>query len=791
MVKNILHFLKAKTAISGQSLNRLVLLVLLSLVITVILTATTGKLPGAIKEGDIAAKDIFADQNFKFIDLEATEKLKDEAAEKIFPVYDFEYDAYSMLRSRVEGAFQNARKLSDSFKGKAGDEEALKKKFLEDLDTDLSDDEYAVLRKDGFSEELTQAMTALFEPMLKKFVCTDKASLMGREDMGIMMRVIRTGLSSKAEDDQILNQYPDEESFIDVAAIQGLDEVQTYYSKKTPLEIQDQLSLDFINLDKIRLAVALWPKFVQPNLHLNKIETELRRDKARHNIQNTVYKEIQKGQIIINRGMRYTKNVIDIIAALKDARLNTNLFLRFAGIYIYIASMLALVYIFSYKHLTHFTPTFKDLFFISLSLVAGIMLVRLSSLFGTILKDGINFPIDLKTFYFLMPAALGSLLVGSILNSQSALVHAVVSALITGIYFENEQDLSVYILLTNVFAAHIISGVERRSTVLRYGVFLGLFNALIVFTFNLMTTLSRPESVISGLLATHVIAAFIGGVFSSLAMLAVSPAVETLFNYTTNIKLLELANMNHPLLREMIVRAPGTYHHSQLVGILSEAGARAIDANALLARVASYYHDIGKMKKAQYFIENQKGVNPHDRLPPSMSALIIAAHVRDGLDMAAEYKLPKIISDMIPEHQGTKLIGYFYEKARQYNLENDKGPVDERDFRYPGPKPQSREAGVIMMADAVEAAVRSLSEKSPQKIRNMVEKLINKHFADGQLNECNLTLKDINHVIEAFVKILIGIYHQRVEYPENKAPTLTLATSDAKKDSNLQLPSLH
>lgn len=248
--------------------------------------------------------------------------------------------------------------------------------------------------------------------------------------------------------------------------------------------------------------------------------------------------------------------------------------------------------------------------------------------------------------------------------------------------------------------------------------------------------------------------------------------------------------MNHPLLREMIVRAPGTYHHSQLVGILSEAGTRAIGGNWLLARVASYYHDIGKMKKPQYFIENQKGDNPHDRLSPSMSAMIIEAHVKDGIDMALEHKLPKVIADFIPEHQGTKLIGFFFDKAKKMAASDDP-PIDEKRYRYNGPKPQSRESGVVMLADTIEAAVRSMSEKTPQKIRAMVEKLVNNHFVDAQLDECELTLRDLHMIVDAFVKILIGIYHQRVEYPEmpSKLPvSLVKSFSHDTEDPHHQPP---
>ncbi|HQG13984.1 MAG TPA: HDIG domain-containing protein, partial [bacterium] len=236
----------------------------------------------------------------------------------------------------------------------------------------------------------------------------------------------------------------------------------------------------------------------------------------------------------------------------------------------------------------------------------------------------------------------------------------------------------------------------------------------------------------------------------------------------SDIKLLELANLNHPLLRELIVRAPGTYHHSHLVGILGEAAAESIGANPLLVRVGAYYHDIGKLKKPQYFIENSKsGENKHEKISPNMSALVISAHVKDGMELALSSGIPKRIADMIPQHHGTRLMSYFYAKAKE-GENPDVEKVDEKDFRYPGPKPQTREAAILMLADTVEASVRALKEKGSARIQQTVERSINDIFAESQLDDCELTLQDLHDIAKAFVRILLGIYHQRIEYPKNE-----------------------
>jgi putative nucleotidyltransferase with HDIG domain len=304
--------------------------------------------------------------------------------------------------------------------------------------------------------------------------------------------------------------------------------------------------------------------------------------------------------------------------------------------------------------------------------------------------------------------------------------------------------------------------VKDRAGMLRSGLIVGAVSVPVIFFFALVEG--------KGLSADMLITAAFSFVGNSLAIpmivLALTPLIEAIFGYASDFKLLELANLNHPALKELIVQAPGTYHHSIILGSLVEAAAEAIGANPLLARSCAYYHDIGKGRNPLYFGENQKGENRHDALAPAMSAVIIKRHVTEGVEMAKQYKLPKLVADAIPQHHGTRLVGYFHHKAiKEQDGKENPQPIDESIYRYPGPKPQFREAALVMIADGVEAISRTIPEPTSANLDGLVHKYINVIFAEGQLDECDLTLRDLNLIAESFMRTLEGIYHARPEYP--------------------------
>lgn len=300
------------------------------------------------------------------------------------------------------------------------------------------------------------------------------------------------------------------------------------------------------------------------------------------------------------------------------------------------------------------------------------------------------------------------------------------------------------------------------------GVAIGAVNAALVAALGILEKRGL-ESLLneSGL-------AFLNGILSVILAIGLLPFLEGAFNVITPFKLLELADPNHPLIKRLLIEAPGTWHHSLMVGNLAEAAIRAIGGNALLARVGAYYHDIGKLKRPNFFKENQLGDNPHERLTPNLSTLVITSHTRDGDELAVKYRLPKAIRDIIRQHHGTTLVAYFYHKAAQ----SEKEGVDRNNFRYEGPVPDTRESAVVLLADSVEAAVRSIPDKTQGKIEGLVRKIIRDKLDDGQLDRCDLTLGDLSRIADSFLQVLGGVFHERPEYPEIERPPVADAVDN-------------
>ena len=513
--------------------------------------------------------------------------------------------------------------------------------------------------------------------------------------------------------------------------------------------------------DIVKLSYPILIAFLKPNLIYDKTETDNRINEAVSNVP--LSKDIVlENERILNKHEIITKDILEKLHSLaanqSERQLRSggiNAVLPYLGRFLTIAVALSFLLLFIYF-------SRKQLFF-SLKKMLMVYLIFLIILSATFLIDQFELVPNIR---FLIPVSIASMLLTIFFDARFAFIGTVSLSIMVGLLRGNDFDLMVVSLFAGTISTFFVREIQARSWMIK---------AILSISFAYFLSISSLEilkhSDFTNLTEMWLYGG-INGLFSPILAYALMIIFEYIFQLTTNSTLLELSDLNKPLLRELAIRAPGTYHHSIMVGNLSEAAAEAIGANALLARVASYYHDIGKMEKPEYFVENQKGgKNPHEKLAPTMSCLILINHVKRGLEIAEEHSLPQEIKNFIPEHHGTNLIKYFFQKAKE---SKDESEINEDAFRYHGPKPQSKESGIVMLADSVEAGSRTLKEPTVGRIRNMVSTFIQERLLESELDECPLTVKDLKLVKESFVNSLTGIFHGRIEYPgHEKRPVKT------------------
>ncbi|MGE5415228.1 MAG: HD family phosphohydrolase [Acidobacteriota bacterium] len=457
-------------------------------------------------------------------------------------------------------------------------------------------------------------------------------------------------------------------------------------------------------------------------------------------------------QAIVRDGEVITKEHIDILEQMGMQR-SRDTWATLAGtaLFVLVFMALALIYLKQYHRVIYIKFKMKVL----LGLIF-ILVICCAKLITSISSGNPDWN---TTASYLIPVATGSMLVAILLNQNLAFVFTFVVALFVGLMTEvNQISFALVAFVGGSVGIYRITRLDQNGDLVLSSLYIAGANVVSIITVTLVQTGFSPD------LWMGIAFGAGNGIISAVLTIGLLPFLENGFAVTSMVRLLELVNPNQPLLRRLLVEAPGTYHHSIMVGNLAESAANTIGANVLLVRVGAYYHDIGKLKRPYFFVENQIGSeNPHEKIAPSLSALIITSHIKDGVELTKQYKIPRLISKFIEQHHGTSLVKYFYSRA----LEDDKeGNVNEETFRYEGPKPQSREVALVMLADSVEAAVRSMNDPSPGRIEGMVHRIIKDKLYDGQMEECCLTFRDLNLVADAFTKVLNGVYHNRVEYPE-------------------------
>ena len=705
--------------------------------------------------GETVDRDLRADTSFEYVDRAETELRRAGASEKVLPVYDLYGGAAGEVSGRIGTAFDTARRsfadalLSAQAGGRddlsAEETSAISLAFLRDLQLSLDAEDVERTAKQKWSRNVERAAREMVEMAMRSYIVADRSVLPHGVDAIRMVRLLGDQQDEFVHDDlgQLL----------------------------TPAEARQKVSLYALeNTDaadaSIRCAVAIARAGIQPNLFPNPRDTAERRLRARQGVEEVVH-TVSRGAMIAREGEVLTPTQVDMLRAMQVGQSGPGRLGMILALIAFCGLVFASVAQYVQGAFVRRPDSPRELEASAILLLLMMILARITVELSVPLADAVGLGAEASAFWLLVPVAGGAMLVRILINAETALVWSLLTAAMLGMMMEQQVMYTLFFAISGVTAAGAVAANQERLGVLRAGLVTGLVNAAAALLMQLVRV-----HLGDGALATDGAGAlplwdvgfsFVGGALSGVLVLGLVPVFE-LFGFVTDYRLMELANLNHPLLRQLMLRAPGTYHHSVTVAQLSEAAAEAVGANALHVRVSCYFHDIGKAVNPKYFIENQRGgPNPHDRLPPRTSARVIINHVTDGEAIAKQYKLPKPILDGITMHHGTGLIQYFYVKARE--AAGDDEVVDESDFRYPGNLPDTREAGIMMLADKCEAATRTLKDKSPVNLRALIQRLVNSTLMDGQLEKCPLTVKEIYTIVESFTETLLGIYHHRIEYP--------------------------
>ncbi|SFJ08844.1 HD family phosphohydrolase [Thermoflavimicrobium dichotomicum] len=488
-------------------------------------------------------------------------------------------------------------------------------------------------------------------------------------------------------------------------------------------------------------------------------KTEKMREVAREEVEAI---QIRKGQIIVSAGEEITTDQYRKLQVLGLIKEKNNPW-PYLGLALLTGLMLKLLFF----YIRRFHPKMHE---DHPKLLMFILILLLTLLSMKIIAIGQN--LKWSTLGYFAPVSFGAMLITLLINVELAFGGVMVLGVAASILFNNENHMlfdfrfALVSFISGATSAFALAGVKRRSSILQAGLIASLTSVVPIIAISFM----NPSDMNWQTLLMSTGFGMANGIFSAVLTIGFLPIFESMFGILSPLRLLELGNPNHPLLRKLLIEAPGTYHHSVIVGNLSEAAAEAIGADGLLARVGAYYHDVGKIKRPQFFIENQiNRQNPHDKISPNLSKTIIISHARDGVELLKQYKIPKPIQDIAAQHHGTTLIKYFYYKALN---ECNGCKVIEEDYRYPGPKAQFKEAAIVGICDCVEAAVRSLARPTPSRIENLVRKIIRDRLEDGQFDECHLTLKELDIVAKSVCETLQGIFHSRIEYPDEPKSTV-------------------
>jgi len=693
-----------------------------------------------LKEGEIASTDIISPLDLTIEDTETTAKRRAEAEEAVIPVYSFDENAFLNLEEKIGQFFQFGRewlKKAASPPNLTDLGKSITENFGFEIDTNVLD----TLARVNFSQDIQETLVSLIGKVSSQGIIVSKNLFIRKEP--------ERGL--------ILLRGPGNEGLIKVEEILEIRESREKFSAEV-----EKIELSSRNK---RLLESLADIFLSPNITYNKVETEARKERARARLE-TAFFRVKKGKVIIRKGDEATAETLKWLGIINQHLQAKRAWARnFAGTIL----LFALIFItlwYYLKSLLKYRAALKIYLMMGTTLILGLAVYKLSLLLAYLFSERSSLPFlsDIEAYKFAIPFQFGVILFAFLTTTSVGLIFAILNSLLVGYLFQLNFNLTLFSFIGGLGAIYGIRYYQRqkRTSALRTGLFVvAPVNIFLIFTFELI----RERSSGLDIFATEVIMSVLGGVLSASLAFLLLPLFETIFGFVTQTKLLELTNSDLPVFKQMALEAPGSYHHSLIVATLAEKAAEEIGLDVMLVKAGALYHDIGKVKRPEYFIENiSRNPDLHKDLNPSLSTLVIVNHVKEGAEIAKELKLPKRIKDIIEQHHGSSLVRYFYHKAKeQYDPEMQ--TIGEENYRYPGPSPQSKEAALIMLADSVEAASRSLKSPTRENLKRVITEIFENYLQDGQLDECDFSLRELRAIATSYHTTLFAIYHPRVEYP--------------------------
>jgi len=710
-----------------------VLIILILTVILIFMFPTDTSLEFAdLKEGNISNRRIVAPFSFEILKTEEEYSRDCEIAkQKVHPVFIYQSEKISDVLRNIDQFFDQVRKVRNVYRKDVDKTVNDKDSLFIKYSISFSDSNYKqLLVKDN--KKLNSRILAQLHESINRII---------QDVMAVGIYNIEKEEISTVDGRVVIFEKEEE-------VVRSIDEFYDFNTAKE--KIIEELTNNYENKDYLaQIGYGIISYFLEPNLIFNEEAYQERVESAIARVPRSSG-FVKKNEKIVDNNERITKEIRKKLESLAAKKAETGIQSRgIKKIFPYISRFAFIFLLFFF--FTSFLYFHKaSLLIDTKSIIVISILIFIISILSYLVKE-----LDISEY--LVPAIIFSMLLTTIFDTQTGFGGAVFISLLVGGMWGNDFNVttvSFFMSTAGVLSIHRVGG--RRQLVESIFVLAGTY----IFIITIIEFLNlKPFNVI----LTQWPYGIIMGIFAPIITYGLLPLIESIFNLTTDYSLLELSNLNHPILKRLSLEAPGTYHHSIIVGNLAEAAAQSLGANSLLARVGSYYHDIGKLEKAEYFIENQLvDKSPHDKLVPRMSALILKNHVKRGLEIANEYKIPEAVKDIIEQHHGTTSMKYFYEKALEKTSPDD--DVSVEDYSYPGPKPQTKEAAIVMLADTIEAATKTMQKFTHSRLKGMINRLVDERFNEGQLDESPLTLKDLERIKESFLTILAGTFHTRVDY---------------------------